>query len=209
MAFKLAAPVPKSKWKRAVKCPKNDAAPVFANKKPGASAPGLLVQTGIRLRQNVARSHRGAERAGRLRANTAIGISAASRAGRKTAGRVQLDVRRQVVREGDGLAGGFLLFECELVGRRVNLAEVVDAGVGLRSGSGFYEVWNRNRRQEADDGHDDHDFHQRKAGLADVFNCLHFYFLSSIMRREQRERRVMMITALSTSLPVATALPSV
>jgi len=88
---------------------------------------------------------------------------------------VQLDVRRQVA--GKSRSGGtraFAGFQCPLTCGRINLAEVVDAGIGLRGGAGFHEVGNRDGRQEADDGHDDHDFHQCETGFTKIFYCLHF-----------------------------------
>ena len=115
-----------------------------------------------------------AQRASRIVTNSGLCISAASWAAGNAGIRIQLDVRRQVVREADGVAGDFLVFQRPLVGRRVNLAEVVDASIGLRGGACFHEVRNRDGREEADDGHDDHDFNQREAGLADVFDGLHF-----------------------------------
>ena len=48
----------------------------------------------------------------------------------------------------------------------INLPQVVDASVRLRGGARPDEVRDRDRRQQADDGHHDHDFHQREAGLA-------------------------------------------
>ena len=176
---------------------------VHQMKKPEAFRFGLVIQTRFRLRQDVRRGHRRTERAGRGRAHCGIGIRAAGRAAGNFACRVQPDVRRQVVGIADGRPGGEFRFQSELVGRRVNLAEVVDAGIGLGGGTGFHEVRNRDGGQEADDGDDDHDFNQREAGLTDVFHCLHFYVLSWQMRREQHDRRVIMITVLFTSLPVA------
>jgi len=127
------------------------------------------------LRENVGRS-RSAERAAFLRRRTqgADRVGAVRRAGRNAASRVQLDVGRQVRRKTEGVTGGLVLFERELVGGRINLAKVVDAGIGLGLGTSFHEVRNRNRRQQADDGHDDHDFYQRETRFADVLVCFHF-----------------------------------
>ena len=120
------------------------------------------------------RSHRTAEGAGRSCANCIAGVSATRRTAGNAAGRVKPDVRRQIGAQDDGVTGLLAPFERKLVGRRVNLAEVVDAGIRLRGGASFYEVRNRDSRQEANDGHDNHDFHQRKARLADIFGRLHF-----------------------------------
>ena len=98
-------------------------------------------------------------------------------------------------------------FQGPLLSGRINLAEVVDAGIGLGSGAGFDEVGNRDGRQEANDGHDDHDLNQRKAALAVVFHCLHFcYFLSFKVWCEHCSQRVIMITFLFTGLLAATTL---
>lgn len=42
----------------------------------------------------------------------------------------------------------------------IDLAQVVDAGIHLRRAAGLHEVGNRNRRQQTDDGYNDHDLHQ-------------------------------------------------
>jgi hypothetical protein len=74
--------------------------------------------------------------------------------------------------------GQFSFFQSPLLCGRVNLAEVVDAGVGLCGLTSSNEVGNRDSCQEADDGHDNHDFNQRKPTFAVVFHCLHLLFLS-------------------------------
>ena len=55
-----------------------------------------------------------------------------------------------------------LVFQCPGLDRAINLAQVVDAGVFLRLRAGADEVGNGNRGQQANDGDDDHDFHQRE-----------------------------------------------
>ena len=62
--------------------------------------------------------------------------------------------------EVDGVAGLLFVFQCPLLSGTVKLAQVIDAGVGLRSGAGPDEIRNRNGCKEADDGHHDHDFYQ-------------------------------------------------
>ena len=61
----------------------------------------------------------------------------------------------------------------------VNLAQVVDAGVFLRLGAGPDEVGNGDRGQQANDGDNDHNFHQREPLFArcSVFHS-NFAFLS-------------------------------
>jgi hypothetical protein len=85
------------------------------------------------------------------------------------------------------------------------LAQVVDAGVCLRGGASPNEVWNRNRRQKADNGHDDHDFYQGEARLIRLIDS-HTNFVAFLLsRREQRNRRVITMTAFVHLLPAATA----
>jgi len=128
------------------------------------------------LRQNVIRSHRRAQRAGRRIAHCGVTIGAASRTGRNRTIRIQLDIRRQVIWEVNRCSRCLALFQRELLRRRVNLAEVVDAGIGLRCGAGFHKVRNRDRRQQADNGHNDHDFNQRETSLTEFLG--HFHFMS-------------------------------
>ena len=123
------------------------------------------------------RSHCVGETADRSNANSGFGIGAASGTFGDAANRIQLDVRRQVGSQYDGITGLFAFFQRELVGRRVNLAEVVDTSIGLRGGAGFHKVGNSNRRQQADDGHNDHDFHQRETSLIELFGRFHLSFI--------------------------------
>jgi len=78
----------------------------------------------------------------------------------RTTAEVRLDVGG-----GNRCSTGFALFKSVLLFGTVDLTEVVDAGIGLRILARFDEVGDRDCRQEADDGHDDHDFHQREARL--------------------------------------------
>jgi len=126
----------------------------------------------------VDRGDRGAQRANRIRADDGEGVTAASRAGRKAASRVQLDVGRQVGDHicADGCSSSGTVFQGPLVGRRVNLTEVVNASIGLRGGAGFHKVRNRDRRQQTDDGDNNHDFHQCETSFTEVFCHFHFAF---------------------------------
>ena len=56
-------------------------------------------------------------------------------------------------------------FQRPLLLRTINLAEVVDTSVRAGGFARFHEVRDRDRREEADDGHNDHDFNQREARL--------------------------------------------
>ena len=100
------------------------------------------------------------------------------------AGRLQIDLA-QVVGSFGG-ANGFaaqIFFGTEKVGvnRLIGFAHVVvhgpgdlrvshlfqvrDANAAAAGGAGFNEIGNGDSRQEADDGHNDHDFHERESGL--------------------------------------------
>src|SRR5262249_47491494 len=59
-----------------------------------------------------------------------------------------------------------------------NLLEIGNASVFLTAGAGFYEVGDRNGGEQADDGHYDHDFHQRKAGFAKDVDLHYSFYLS-------------------------------
>ena len=92
-------------------------------------------------------------------------IGAVSRArGECTAGTAATKIRLQH-RVARSRRSALLLLEGPLLFRTIDLAQVVDASVGLRGGAGFHEVGNGDRRQEADDGHDDHDFNEGEAGF--------------------------------------------
>ena len=122
------------------------------------------------------RGDRAAETAvdGRRGADRSIGVITASRARRKAVRRVQLDVGRDISRR-RLVASRLLGFQGILVNGRVQLTHVVDAGIRLRGGTRFHEVRNRNRRQQADDGHNDHDFDEREARLTEVFGLFHVF----------------------------------
>ena len=64
---------------------------------------------------------------------------------------VEGSIRKLLGLEGPGLGGA------------VNLAQVIDAGVLLRLRASAHEVGDGDRGQQADDGDDDHDFHQGEA----------------------------------------------
>ncbi len=65
----------------------------------------------------------------------------------------------------DLLVIALLGFERPGLNRTVDLTQVVDTGVHLRGRTGFHEVGNGNGRQQANDGHDDHDLDQGEAAL--------------------------------------------
>ena len=86
-----------------------------------------------------------------------------------TARRAAADVRHYAVSRGS-VAAGLALLQSPLLLGSVNLAEVVDARIGLGVRAGMHVVRNRDRSQEADDSDHDHDFHQCKAGLPRRFD---------------------------------------
>ena len=73
------------------------------------------------------------------------------------------------------ICGILIVFQSVLLDGGINLAEVVDAAIALRSGAGMDEVGNRDGRQEADDGHDDHDLNQREAAFWMISNFFHVF----------------------------------
>src|SRR6266540_4837504 len=123
------------------------------------------------------------------------------RSGRRGAGSDFLDVvglthnegRHRVVLQiggdvggGGKIAGALLQFERPLILRAFNDAEVVDDRVQLGCFTSFHEVGNRDRRQQTNDGHNDHDFHEREAGLTvclDLHSCFCLsYYLFCLLR---------------------------
>ena len=76
---------------------------------------------------------------------------------------------------GDGVAGVFLLLQGPGGLGAFDLLEVGDAGTFLAGGARLDEVGDRDGRQESDDGHYDHDFHEGEAG----FVCLADFHFST------------------------------
>jgi hypothetical protein len=64
-------------------------------------------------------------------------------------------------------------FQCPGLDRAIDLAQVIDAGIHLGRGTGFDEVRYRDRCQQPDNRHDDHDFHQGEASCL-IFGSFHF-----------------------------------
>ena len=82
---------------------------------------------------------------------------------------------------GHGRGGPGLILERPLLDGAVNLTEVVDARILLRSGAGADEVRDGDGGQEADDSHHDHDFDECEALLAitiDLHVFLSFWLLT-------------------------------
>ena len=79
----------------------------------------------------------------------------------------------------NGGCGILLELERPLLDRTINLTEIVDTGILLRGGAGFDEVGDRDRCEQADDGHYDHDFNQREAGFIGRIDLHTIYYLFS------------------------------
>ena len=146
---------------------------------------GVSNRDKFNLRHNVT-----GDGAGRVGANVGAGVGAEGWTRGYTASGVQLDVRRQVVRKVNRSPSELMRLQSKLIGRRVNLAEVIDASVGLRGGARFYEVRNGNGREQADDGHHDHDFHEREACFPHLFSlfhciCITFFFIFVVEQSAQ------------------------
>ncbi len=109
----------------------------------------------------MSRCHRSTQRARRVRSNNIILIIiTADRAGWQTARLIELNVGQKVSGKIYCLTSRRTVFNSKLIGSRVNLAKVVDTGIGLAGGARLDEVRNRNGCQQADDSYDNHDFYE-------------------------------------------------
>ena len=108
------------------------------------------------------RGSSGTERAARRRCQVADRVGTTSRTGRVSACAAAPQIRLDI-----GLhrrrAGRLLVLERPLLLGAVKLAQVVDARIRLGRGARFDEVRNGDCSEEANDGHDDHDFNQGEA----------------------------------------------
>jgi len=96
-----------------------------------------------------------------------------------------------------GITGLQLGFQGQLIYRAINLAKVVDAGIGLGGLAGANEVGNRDRSEEADDGHHDHDFNEGETGFPGGVD-LHSYSFLSVVRHEHSSRRFRQLRSVLT-----------
>jgi len=108
---------------------------------------------------------------------------------------IQFNVGCNVIRVIEVIPDVLSLFNGDLLDCAFNLPQIIDAGGGLRFGAGMQETGNGNRCQEADDGHNDHDFHQREACHPRGFGSFHITS-TFFLRREPHNRRVTMITVI-------------
>ena len=92
-------------------------------------------------------------------------VGSASRTGGKITRGIQPEVRPKRAK---GIGGGAIkpVLRGVLLHGGIQLPKVIDASIRLGPGSDFQEIGNRNRRQQANNGHDNHDFHQREARLS-------------------------------------------
>src|ERR1019366_8860175 len=187
-------------------CPRQPSS--FQKRTPRSLRAGVVLNQ-VKLREVVTGSHLVAKATGRRGANISASIVAARRTAGNGARRIQLDVGAQVGRIGDRVVGLQVLFQRELVGRRVNLAEVVDAGVGLGGGAPLQEVRNRDGRQQADDGHDDHDFDEGEARFTEDLGLFHYICFLCLRGGTVRQAGLFIITTLFALLPVATTMNGV
>jgi len=104
--------------------------------------------------------------------------------------RIQLDVGRQV-------GGSVTVVPVVLPFSRANWLAAASIwrrllmqALACEVARAFTKFGDRDGRQKADDGHDDHDFHQREARLAEVLGLFSLCFAFSFHGREQRSRRV-------------------
>ena len=75
------------------------------------------------------------------------------------------EVRRQFARR-DAVGAVLAVFQRPLLNRTVDQAQVVDASIFAGGFTSFDEVRDRNRGQETDDCHYDHDFNERETRFA-------------------------------------------
>jgi hypothetical protein len=139
---------------------------------------------------NRVRRGEAAQRAGRVRADDRAVVSSARRTNRQAAIRVHFDVGRKIIGKINGVAGGLVLFQRELAFRCIDLAQIVDTGISLRSLAGLDEVWNRNRRQQTDDGDDNHDFHEGETSLTDLGVFFHTFLFFIFIRPQPNRARL-------------------
>jgi len=127
-----------------------------------------------RLRQDVRRTDDLAHRSGVNRVDGVAGrervrgVSRARISDRGGSG-ITADIRSEI-RFRRRRDAGLLGFERPLLLGTINLTEVVDASIHLGGRARLHEVGNRDRSQEADDGHHDHDFNEREARVLVVTN---------------------------------------
>ena len=143
--------------------------------------------------------------ASRRGVNRAVGVAAAGGAFRGAAFDVFVDFGVNGSR-----ARALLFLQRPLLLRAVNLAEVVDTGVLLGGGTGFDEVGDRDRSEEADDGHDDHDFNEGEAGFTIGSINMHGFQcrcepggggLLSVLKRSQIAARLSTEGSLAAGMP--------
>ena len=151
---KLHPPVQFLKWSLRIGAP--NTAPPKKRRKAGSLAP--LIRRLIRMR----RGNRVPHRAGHLRVGShrCHRVIATRRTRRYRAAGVQPEIGGQIRRIVDRGPNAPAFFNGKLRRRRINLPQVVDAGIGLGACPGRHEVGNRDRYQYADNRAYKHDLQQ-------------------------------------------------
>ena len=111
----------------------------------------------------------------------------------------------QVRRSRRGRSGS-AAFQCPVGFGTLNLLEVGNAGIGLGGRARTHKVGNRDRSQEADDGHHDHDFNEGEAGLTERIN-LHNCFCLSLAARTKTVGGLFVLLHIVHRLPTANRNP--
>ena len=104
-----------------------------------------------------------AQRANRYAAAPLDMIAAAGRTRGNFALAVELDVGRQIIWKADGFAIGLVIFQSELVGGRINLAHIIDAGVGGASAVLVNTIWYQYRNNNSNYANRKNQFEKRES----------------------------------------------
>ena len=84
------------------------------------------------------------------------------------------------VASGRLVSGGLLVFQRPGCLGSINLFEIGDTGTLLTGGAGFDKVGNRNRGQQTNNGHYDHDFHQGESCFVGFVYLHRFFYFSGV-----------------------------
>ena len=108
---------------------------------------------------------------------SALGIGSTGRTSGKVAAGVQFNIRPDEA-HCVGSRGGLFVLQCVLLTCAIILTQVVDAGVSLRGGAGLDEIGDGDCRQQTNNRHNDHNFHQGEARFA---RCSDFHTVYSVL----------------------------
>src|ERR1035437_4454482 len=172
-----------------------DCSQASVNQQTGQLLQSLIYLVGARLFE-----------AGRRGRHSRNGVALGERLAARRAGHRVLQIRQDVRRRNRSRIALFGV-EGPLLNGAINLSQVADTGVHLRRGAGLYKVGDRDRSQKANNGHYDHDFHQRKApwtGCSFLHNVV-FLFL----RRERSDQRLLLVQCMFTYCRSLTAIQTI